>query len=193
MSGSGTNLQALLDAATDPSYPAEVIAVGSDRLDIAALERAAAAGVPTFVVQLPHFNTRAAWDAALTKSVGEFAPDLVVSAGFMKLAGSSFLTEFGGRYINTHPALSPAFPGTHGPRDALDYGVKVTGCTIFLVDEGIDTGPIVAQACVPVLPDDSESSLHERIKTQERELLVRAVADLVTRVHHVEGRKVVWS
>jgi phosphoribosylglycinamide formyltransferase-1 len=192
VSGSGTNLQALLDAAADPSYPAEIVAVGSDRLAIRGLERAADAGVPTFVVQLPHFDTRAAWDAALTTAVGDFAPDLVVSAGFMKLAGASFLTAFGGRYINTHPALSPSFPGMHGPRDALDYGVKVTGCTIFLVDEGIDTGPIVAQAAVPVLPDDSESSLHERIKNQERELLVRAVADLVTREHHVEGRKVVW-
>ena len=193
MSGSGTNLQALLDAAADPGYPAQVVAVGSDRPGIQGLARAEEAGVPWFVLEVPHFLTRGAWDAAVTGQVTEFAPDLVVSAGFMKLAGARFLEAFGGRYINTHPALSPSFPGRHGVRDALNYGVKVTGCTIFLVDEGVDTGPIVAQAAVRVLENDTESSLHERIKTKERELLVKAVADLVTRRHHVEGRKVVWK
>lgn len=193
VSGSGTNLQALLDAATDPAYPAEVVAVGADRPNIPALERAAAAGVPTFVLEVSDFSTRDEWDAAFAEQVGAYVPDLVVSAGFMKLAGAAFLARFGDRYINTHPALSPSFPGMHGPRDALAHGVKVTGCTVFLVDEGVDTGPIVAQAAVPVLDDDTESSLHERIKSEEHALLVRAVAELVTRPHRVEGRKVVWS
>ena len=193
MSGSGTNLQALLDAAADPTYPAQVVAVGADRPDIQGLVRAQTAGIPSFVLPVGRFDSREEWDAAFTDRVSEFAPDLVVSAGFMKLAGTKFLAAFGGRYINTHPALSPSFPGMHGARDALAHGVKVTGCTIFLVDEGVDTGPIVAQASVAVAPDDTELSLHERIKTEERALLVRTVADLVTRPHHVEGRKVIWS
>ncbi len=193
VSGSGSNLQALLDAADSSEYPAEVVAVGADRAGIRALRRAEDAGIPTFVVEVAHFDTRAAWDAALTAHVAEFSPDLVVSAGFMKLAGSRFLAEFGGRYINTHPALSPSFPGMHGPRDALAYGVKVAGCTVFLVDEGVDTGPILAQAAVPVLDGDTETSLHQRIKDKEHALLVSTVAELVIRPHRVEGRKVVWS
>jgi len=193
VSGSGSNLQALLDAAERPEYPAEVVAVGADRTDVPALRRAEDAGIPTFVVEVAHFDKRADWDAAFTEQVTEFSPDLVVSAGFMKLAGSKFLAAFGGRYINTHPALSPSFPGMHGPRDALAYGVKVTGCTIFLVDEGVDTGPILAQVAVPVLDGDTEASLHQRIKEQEHALLVSTVADLVNRPYRVEGRKVVWS
>ena len=191
--GSGSNLQALLDAAGRAEYPAEVVAVGADRADIPALRRAEDAGIPTFVVDVAHFDTRLGWDAALTEHVAEFSPDLVVSAGFMKLAGSTFLATFGGRFINTHPALSPSFPGRHGPRDALAYGVKVSGCTIFLVDDGVDTGPILAQTAVPVLEGDSEASLHERIKEQEHQLLVRTVAELIRRPHRVEERKVVWS
>jgi len=193
VSGSGSNLQALLDAADRPDYPAEVVAVGADQADVPALLRAEDAGIPTFVVVVAHFDTRAEWDAAFAEQVAEFSPDLVVSAGFMKLAGSKFLAAFGGRYINTHPALSPSFPGMHGPRDAIAYGVKVTGCTIFLVDEGVDTGPILAQAAVPVLDGDSETSLHQRIKEQEHALLVSTVAELVNRPYRVEGRKVVWS
>ena len=193
VSGEGTNLQALLDATAGATFPASVVAVGSDRPDARGLSRAQEAGLPTFVVPLQDFASRDEWDTALTAAVGDFTPDLVVLAGFMKLAGNAFLAEWGGRVINTHPALSPAFPGTNGVRDALAHGVKVTGCTIFLVDSGVDTGPIVAQAAVPVLDDDDEESLHERIKDQERQLLVRTVADLVTRRYRVEGRKVVWS
>ncbi|HVQ87826.1 MAG TPA: phosphoribosylglycinamide formyltransferase [Actinomycetes bacterium] len=193
VSGSGTNLQALMDAGSDPEYPAEVVAVGADRSSIPALARAESAGIATFVLKLEEFSERADWDQAFADKVAEFAPDLVVSAGFMKLSGAAFLRQFGGRYINTHPALSPSFPGMHAPRDALEYGVSVTGCTIFVVDEGVDTGPIVAQAAVAVREDDTEKSLHERIKEHERALLVRAVADLVTRPYRVEGRKVVWS
>jgi phosphoribosylglycinamide formyltransferase 1 len=192
VSGSGTNLQALLDAQTDSDFPATVVAVGADRGDIKALVRASDADIPTFVVPVADFDSRAAWDKELTDQVSGFAPDLVVAAGFMRLLGPEFLGRFMGRLINTHPALSPAFPGMHGPRDALAHGVKVSGCTVFLVDEGIDTGPIVAQAAVEVRADDTEATLHERIKATERPLLVRAVADLVTRPHHVEGRKVIW-
>jgi phosphoribosylglycinamide formyltransferase-1 len=190
-SGSGSTLQALIDAAGRPDYPAHVVAVGSDRRDITALERATEAQIPTFVAAPDQYLDRAAWDSALADAVAVYRPDLVVLAGFMRLVGPAFLERFGGRVINTHPALSPSFPGMHGPRDALEYGVKVTGCTIFVVDGGVDTGPIVAQTAVPVLDDDDEATLHERIKQQERELLVQVVADLVTDRYRIEGRKVV--
>lgn len=189
-SGSGTLLQALLDAAADDNYPAAVVAVGTDRHDIAALDRAERAGVASFVVRPQDYADRAAWDVALTDAIAEHSPDLVVSAGFMRLLGASTLERFEGRIVNTHPALSPAFPGMHGARDALAYGVKVTGCTLFFVDSGVDTGPIVGQIAVPVLPDDDETSLHERIKEQERLLLVDSVARLASRGWTLDGRKV---
>ena len=189
VSGSGTNLQALLDAAEDPSYPAEVVAVGADRPGILALERAEKAGIPTYVLRVPDFVTREEWDAAFTEATAAFEPDLVVSAGFMKLAGSAFLERFDGRYVNTHPALLPSFPGMHGAADALDHGVKVTGCTLFVVDAGIDTGPILAQAVVDVLDDDTVESLHERIKARERELLVDVVGRMSRDGWTVTGRK----
>ena len=189
VSGSGTNLQALLDAAADPAYPAEVVAVGADREGILALERAEQAGVPTYVLRVPDFATREEWDAAFTEATAAHAPDLVVSAGFMKLAGPEFLARFGGRYVNTHPALLPSFPGTHGAADALEHGVKVTGCTLFVVDAGVDTGPILAQAVVEVRDDDDVESLHKRIKTAERELLVDVVGRMARDGWTVTGRK----
>ncbi len=189
VSGSGTNLQALLDACADPSYRARVIAVGADRPSISALDRAAAAGAPTFVLRLSDFPTREDWDLVLAKTVSAHDPDLVILAGFQKLVVSAFLERFRGRVVNTHPSLLPAFPGLHGPRDALEYGVTVTGCTIFLVDQGIDTGPILAQAAVPVLDDDDEATLHERIKSVERALLVATVGRMVRKGYRVEGRK----
>ncbi len=191
VSGGGTNLQALIDASDAAEYPANVVAVGADRPESAALERATAADIPTFVAAPSQYNDRASWDVALTEATAVYRPDLVVLAGFMRLVGPIFLERFPGRVINTHPALSPAFPGMHGPRDALAYGVKVTGCTIFVVDSGVDTGPIVAQVAIPVLDDDDEESLHERIKEHERDLLVKTVADLVTDRYRIEGRKVV--
>jgi phosphoribosylglycinamide formyltransferase-1 len=190
VSGAGTNLQALLDACADPSFGAQVVAVGSDRDGIPALDRARRAGVSTFVVRLADFAERAQWDAALADAVDAHRPGLVVSAGFMKLVGEAFIARFGGRFVNTHPALSPAFPGTHAPRDALDYGVKVTGCTLFVVDAGVDTGPVIAQRCVPVQEGDDEQTLHERIKTVERQMLVDTIGRMARDGWSVSGRKV---
>jgi phosphoribosylglycinamide formyltransferase-1 len=190
VSGSGSNLQALLDATADEAFGATVVAVGADRDGIAALDRAREAGVPTFVTRVRDFSDREAWDAALAAQCAGFEPDLVVLAGFMKLVGPAFLSEFGGRLINTHPALLPSFPGMHAVREALDHGVKLTGCTIFLVDAGTDTGPVVAQAAVPVRDDDDETVLHERIKVAERSLLVETVGRMVREGWSVSGRKV---
>ncbi len=190
VSGGGTNLQALLDAAADPAYGAHVVAVGADRPGIGALDRAGRSGVPTFVLRVEEYPERDAWDRALTDAVAGYAPDLVVSAGFMKLAGRCFLDRFGGRFVNTHPALLPSFPGMHGARDALAHGVKVTGATLFLVDAGVDTGPIVAQAAVEVRDGDDESTLHERIKEVERAMLVDTVGRMARSGWSVHGRKV---
>lgn len=189
VSGSGTNLQALLDACADPAYGAEVVAVGADRDRILALERAERAGIPTFVHGVGDFATREEWDAAVTASCASFAPDLVVSAGFMKLAGQTFLREYGGRYLNTHPALLPSFPGMHGARDALEHGVKLTGATLFVVDLGVDTGPILAQVAVPVEDEDTAETLHERIKVAERTMLVDSVGRIARDGFVVEGRR----
>lgn len=190
VSGSGTLLQALLDAAAGPDHPARVVAVGADRPGIEGLARAERAGVPTFTVRVGDHADRAGWDAAIAKAVAEHRPDLVVSAGFMKILGPGFLAGVGRPMINTHPALLPSFPGTRGVADALAYGVKVTGATVHLVDDGVDTGPVLAQSAVPVTPDDTVDSLHERIKIEERRLLVGTVAALVRDGATVDGRKV---
>jgi phosphoribosylglycinamide formyltransferase-1 len=189
VSGSGTNLQALIDACENPDYPARIVAVGADRPGILALERAEQAGIPTFVLRVGDFAEREQWDAAFTEATAAYDPDLVVSAGFMKLAGAAFLERFADRYINTHPALLPSFPGMHGAADALDYGVKVTGCTLFVVDAGVDTGPILAQRAVEVLDDDDVETLHERIKVAERDLLVDVVGRMARDGWTVTGRK----
>jgi phosphoribosylglycinamide formyltransferase-1 len=191
VSGSGTNLQALLDAAADPAYGARVVAVGADRDGIEGLARAERAGVPTFVHRVQDFSDRTAWDRALTASVAEHGADLVVSAGFMKLVGTDFLAAYGGRLVNTHPALSPSFPGMRGPAEALEYGVKVTGCTLFVVDAGVDTGPIVEQVAVRVEDDDTVETLHERIKVAEREMLVETVGRMAREGFRILGRRVV--
>ena len=178
LSGTGSLCAALLAAADDPAYPAEVVVVGSDR-DAEGLEHARRRGLPTFTCAVGDHPDRAAWDRALAAELRAFEPDLVVSAGFMKLVGPAVLGAFGGRLINTHPALLPAFPGAHAVRDALAAGVPVTGATVHVVDAGIDTGPVLAQRQVDVLPGDDEARLHERIKAVERELLVQTVAELV--------------
>jgi phosphoribosylglycinamide formyltransferase-1 len=190
VSGGGTNLQALLDATADPSYGATVVAVGADRDGIEGLARADRAGVPTFVRKVDQFTSRGHWDSTLTDTVAAFEPDLVVLAGFMKLVGPEFLGRFAGRVVNTHPALCPSFPGTSGPADALAYGVKVTGATLFVVDEGVDTGPIIAQTVVPVQDDDDVASLHERIKVAERQMLVDTVGRIARDGFTINDRKV---
>ncbi|HYJ74465.1 MAG TPA: phosphoribosylglycinamide formyltransferase [Kineosporiaceae bacterium] len=191
VSGTGTLLQALLDVSADPATPFRVAGVVSDRADAGGLGRARAAGVPTAVVAPKDFPDRAAWDAGVARAVRVFSPRLVVLAGFMRILGAAYLGEFGDRTVNTHPALLPSFPGAHGVHDALAHGVKVTGTSVILVDEGTDTGPIVAQRAVEVRDDDDEASLHERIKVVERELLVDVVTRMTARGWHVVERKVV--
>ncbi|MGZ8801067.1 MAG: phosphoribosylglycinamide formyltransferase [Mycobacterium sp.] len=188
-SGTGSLLASLLKSAVG-DYPARVVAVGTDRV-CAALDIAAAASVPTFTVPLGDYPDRGAWDSAITEATAAHDPDLVVSAGFMKILGPNFLSRFPARVINTHPALLPAFPGAHAVLDALAYGVRVTGCTVHLVDAGTDTGPILAQHAVPVLDHDDEATLHERIKVIERQLLVDVLAALAIGGVTWTGRKAI--
>ena len=187
VSGGGTNLQALIDAPQD-AY--EIVGVISDRADAAGLDRAEAAGIATSIVAPGDYPDRAAWDHALASAMAAFDPAWIVCAGFMRILGDSVLAAFPARIINTHPALLPAFPGAHGVRDALDYGVRVTGCTVHLVDAGVDTGPILAQRAVDILDGDDEAAVHERIKVVERELLVDIVTRLCAQGCTVDGRKV---
>jgi formyltetrahydrofolate-dependent phosphoribosylglycinamide formyltransferase len=190
VSGTGSILQALLDACASEAFGARVVAVGADRAGTGGLGRAAAAGIPTFVRRVADFPDRAGWDRALRQDCAEHKPDLVVLAGFLKLVGPDFLAEFGGRLINTHPALLPSFPGLHSVRDALAYGVKVTGCSVILVDAGVDSGPILAQQAVPVLDGDDEAGLHERIKVAERMLVIETIGRMVREGWSVQGRTV---
>lgn len=177
-SGTGSLLASLLATAVG-DYPGRVVAVGVDR-DCPAVDIAKAADVPVYRVRLSDYPDRAAWDAAITDATADHRPDLIVSAGFMKILGPQFLSRYMGRIVNTHPALLPAFPGAHAVPESLDYGVKVTGCTVHLVDAGTDTGPILAQEVVAVRDDDDEASLHERIKVVERRLLAEVIADVAT-------------
>ncbi|EHB58192.1 phosphoribosylglycinamide formyltransferase [Mycolicibacterium rhodesiae JS60] len=186
-SGTGSLLKSLLAAAVG-DYPARVVAVGVDR-DCPAVDIAHTASIPTFCVRLKDYPDRVAWDTAIADATAAHNPDLIVSAGFMKILGPEFLSRFLGRVVNTHPALLPAFPGAHAVPDALAYGVRVTGCTVHLVDAGVDTGPIVAQQAVEILDGDDEDTLHERIKVVERRLLVDVLAALATRGVTWSGRK----
>jgi phosphoribosylglycinamide formyltransferase-1 len=188
VSGSGTNLQALIDAAADPAYGVRILAVGADRTGIAGLDRATAVGIPTFVCRVEDHATRAEWDVALAGLIAEHEPAFVVSAGFMKLLGPRVLGSH--VVLNTHPALLPAFPGAHAVRDALRAGVSRTGCTVHVVDAGVDTGPVIARAEVEVHEDDTEETLHERIKVQEREMLVDVVGRMAREGFAIEGRRV---
>lgn len=185
-SGTGSLLQSLLDASAVRGF--RIVAVGTDRPCVA-LSRADNAGIATFTIRLSEHPDRATWDGALADAVGAYEPALVVCAGFMKVLGPVFLERFGGRTLNTHPALLPSFPGAHAVPDALAYGVKVSGSTVHLVDAGVDTGPILAQEAVAVLEDDDESSLHERIKVVERDLLVDVVSAVARRGMITDGRK----
>jgi phosphoribosylglycinamide formyltransferase-1 len=187
VSGTGTLLQSLIDAAADPAYGVRVAAVGADRA-CTGLERAEQAGIPTFVCAVADFADRAAWDVALAERVAAAAPRFVVTAGFMRILGPATLGAQ--PVVNTHPALLPSFPGAHGVRDALAYGVKVTGTTCHRVHAGVHTGPIIEQRVVDVQEDDTEESLHERIKVQERDLLVEIVGRMAREGFSVDGRRV---
>ncbi len=190
VSGAGSTLQALLDACGRPTYGARVVAVGADRPDVEGLARAQRAGVDTFVCEVAHHRTREDWDDSLADRIAANRPDLVVLAGFMKLTGPAVLSRFDGRVLNTHPALLPSFPGMHAPRDAVAHGVRVSGATRFVVDAGVDTGPIVAQVAVPVHVDDTARTLHERIKTSDRTMLVDTVGGMLRDGYRIDGRKV---
>ncbi|WP_125773784.1 phosphoribosylglycinamide formyltransferase [Antribacter gilvus] len=190
VSGGGSNLAALLAAHDDGAYGARVVGVLTDNPAAGALELARDAGVASVVVSPKDFEDRAAWNDGVAEAVAVFRPDLVVLAGFMRILAPSFVRRYEGRLINTHPALLPSFPGAHGVRDALAHGVKVTGCTVHLVDDGVDTGPIIAQVAVPVLDGDDEHALHERIKVAERALLVETVGRVAREGLYVVGRKV---
>lgn len=190
-SGTGSLLASLLESAAG-DYPARVVAVGADRA-CRALDVAAEASIPSFQVKLSDHVDRAGWDTAFTEAVAHHEPDLVVSAGFMKILGPEFLSRFEGRVVNTHPALLPSFPGAHAVPDAIDYGVRVTGCTVHLVDAGVDTGLILAQEAVTVHDDDTAETLHERIKVVERRLLVDVLAALATHGVSWSGRKATFG
>jgi phosphoribosylglycinamide formyltransferase-1 len=174
ISGSGSNLKALLEATENPLFGAKIVAVGSDN-PADGLAHAERFGVPTFVVTPGAFNSREEWAEVLLANIKHFNPDLVVLAGFMRILPPNFVRALSPNLINTHPSLLPAFPGAHAVRDALEASVSTTGVTIHVVDEGVDTGPHIAQAQVQVQTDDNEHDLHERIKLVERELLVSTV------------------
>ena len=177
ISGGGSNLRALLEAASDAEYPARVVAVGADR-EADGFEHAEHFGVPTFSVAFSNFADRAAWGDELLAQIEQWQPDLVVLSGFMRLVPPRVVAALAPNLINTHPAYLPEFPGAHGVRDALAAGVEQTGASVIVVDNGVDSGPILAQRRIPVLPGDDESSLHDRIKVVERELLVQTVLDI---------------
>lgn len=175
VSGRGSNLKAIWDAIDAGTCAANIVAVVSDREKAAALDLARERDVPVRVVPLRKGDDRARWNELLASEVASFEPDLVVLAGFMRVLGPPLLDRFPGRIINVHPALLPSFPGHNGPQDALDGGVRISGCTVHVVDSGVDSGPIIAQAAVPVVPGDTAQSLHARIQVQEHRLLARVI------------------
>jgi phosphoribosylglycinamide formyltransferase-1 len=184
ISGSGSNLRALLEATENPLFGARVVAVGSDN-PADGLAHAEHFGIPTFVVSPGSFDTRENWATVLLANINHFKPDLVVLAGFMRILPANFVSALSPNLINTHPSLLPAFPGAHAVRDALEAKAAVTGVTIHVVDEGVDTGPHIAQASVEVRADDSEYDLHERIKVVERELLIATVKQIASKKIHL--------
>jgi phosphoribosylglycinamide formyltransferase-1 len=178
VSGQGSNLRSLLTASEDARFPARVVAVGSDRDDAAGLEVAERFGIPTFTVAFSSYGDRAEWGDAMLEQIVQWRPDLVILSGFMRLFPPRVVDALSPNMINTHPAFLPEFPGAHGVRDALAAGVEQTGASVIVVDNGVDSGPIIARERVPVVPGDTEASLHERIKLVERRLLIQAVLDI---------------
>ncbi|MDO5746604.1 MAG: phosphoribosylglycinamide formyltransferase [Actinomycetaceae bacterium] len=189
VSGGGSNMVALHRACQSDGYGATIVAVGADR-PCKGLDYAHKAGIPVFMESVKNYDTRQQWDKALTAQVAHYQPDLVICAGFLKLLGNDFVTRFSGRIINTHNSLLPSFPGIHGPADALAYGVKYSGATLFFVDPGVDTGLIIAQTVVPVRDNDTPDSLLERIKVHERKQLVESVGAMVVNGWTIQGRRV---
>lgn len=189
VSGGGSNLMSLHEATRDPSYGAEIAVVIADRDDTGGIDFAVQHKIPTAVLRVSDYESRQAWDVELARILGGHDVDLVVSAGFLKLLGPAVLEAFPGRVVNTHNALLPAFPGIHGPRDALDYGVRVAGATLFVVDGGVDTGPIIAQCVVEVRDDDTEETLTERIKVAERAQLVDYIGRMSRSGWTIMGRR----
>jgi phosphoribosylglycinamide formyltransferase-1 len=189
-SGTGSIFQALAEAVAASGGAATITRLVCDQPGAAVLDRAAALGIPADVVPLRDRHQRTAWDARVADAIAAGQPDLVVSAGFMKLLGPAVLRRFDQRVVNTHPALLPAFPGAHAVRDAVAYGVRITGCTVHVVDDGVDTGPVLAQQAVPMTPDDDESSVHERIKQVERQLLPAVVLQMLREGWTIDGRSV---
>jgi phosphoribosylglycinamide formyltransferase-1 len=191
VSGRGSNLQALLDAAAEGQLaPAEIALVVSNRPGVEALDRARAAGVPAVVVDHKAFESREAFESAMLAALGAHRVEAIVLAGFMRILTAGFVERFAERMINTHPSLLPAFPGVKAPQQAIDHGVKVAGCTVHFVDTGVDTGAIIAQAAVEVLPDDTAQTLHARIQALEHRLLPNAARDLAAGLLVCEGRRV---
>ncbi|MEI3849561.1 MULTISPECIES: phosphoribosylglycinamide formyltransferase [unclassified Microbacterium] len=179
ISGTGSNLRALLDAAAEPEFPARIVVVGGDR-EADGFAHAEDYGIPTFMVPFARFGTREEWGAELGAQLAVWKPDLVVLSGLMRLLPADLVDAWSPRIINTHPAYLPEFPGAHGVRDALAAGVAQTGASVIIVDSGVDSGPILAQERVPVLPGDDEHALHERIKPVERRLLIDVVRRIAT-------------
>jgi phosphoribosylglycinamide formyltransferase-1 len=190
VSGSGSNLQALIDAAAEPKYPATISVVISNVPGVKALERAQAAGIPAVVVDHHSFHSREEFDRQLAEVLREHGAEIICLAGFMRLLSPSFIRAFPRRVLNIHPALLPAFPGLHGPRQALAYGAKIAGCTVHFVDEGLDSGPIIVQAAVPVLSTDDEAALGARILAQEHRIYPLALRWLAEGRLRVDGRTV---
>lgn len=179
ISGTGSNLRALLEAASPPDFPARVVVVGADR-DAPGLAHAEEFGIPSFTVPFHLHESREHWGEELARQLDVWSPDLIVLSGLMRLLPASVVARYAPRIVNTHPAYLPEFPGAHGVRDALAAGVTETGASVIVVDDGVDSGPILAQERVPVLPDDTEHSLHERIKPVERRLLIEVVRRIAT-------------
>lgn len=190
-SGTGTIFQAVIDAAFESDYPAEIVALVTDQPRCGAVGRARGAGIPVEVVEPAAFADKAQWDAELTERVRSYEPQWLLSLGFMRLFGPQLLAAFPQRVLNTHPSLLPAFPGVHPVADAVAYGVKVSGCTVHVVDEGVDTGPVIAQRSVPVAPEDTPDELHDRIKTVERQLIVEVIDKVATHGLAINGRKAI--
>ncbi|MBT2501861.1 phosphoribosylglycinamide formyltransferase [Curtobacterium sp. ISL-83] len=186
ISGTGSNLRALLEATLDAEYPARVVAIGADR-DAEGLALGEEYSIPTFTVPFSNFDSRAEWGAELAAQIRPWTPDLLVLSGLMRLLPPAVVSEFGPAIINTHPAYLPEFPGAHGVRDALAAGVTETGASVITVDDGVDTGPILAQERVPVLPHDTESTLHDRIKPVERRLLIQTILDIANGTTELKG------